>query len=76
MLFNNRSLQVKMVKTPNTDDTSVESTPNPYLDPETMIPLVKDLVLEGTKLGFAVYAGAKVLSTACEIAKIAAQAKL
>lgn len=75
-MFKNRSLQVKMVKTPTSDETSTEALANLYLDPETMIPIVKDLVLEGTKLGFAVYAGAKVLSTACRIAEIAAKAKL
>jgi len=72
----NRQLTVGVTKTPRTskiaDDNAV---PNPYLDPETMIPMAKDLVLDGAKLAAALYAGARVLNTACKIAEIAAKAK-
>jgi hypothetical protein len=72
----NRQLTVGVTKTPRASKiVGDDALPNPYLDPETMLPIVKDLVLDGAKLATAIYAGARILNTACEIAKIAAKAK-
>lgn len=72
----NRQLTVGVTKTPRAKNTdAADATPNPYLDPETMLPIVKGLVMDGAKLGGALYAGAKILNTACKIAEIAAKAK-
>lgn len=72
-MFKNRVAQISF---PKTSATSEEPTTNPYLDPETMIPIIRDLSVDGVKLGLTAYAAVKVLNTVCEIAKIAAQAKL
>jgi hypothetical protein len=72
----NRQLTVGVTKIPNSSALAGENAvPNPYLDPETMIPMAKDLVLDGAKLAAAMYAGARLLNTACKIAEIAAKAK-
>ena len=70
----NRSLKVSIQKDP-AKPAAINAEPNPYLDPETMIPIAKGLVLDGAKLAGSLYAGAKILNTVCEIAKIAAKAK-
>lgn len=73
-MFNNRALQVKMVKTANPEDTT-ENVVRPYQDPELMNAIAKDLIKNATiTIGTAV-GGYKVLTTICEIAKIAAKAK-
>ena len=74
-MFKNYALKTSVIKTDRPSKNAAEVVPNPYLDPETMIPMAKDLVLDGAKLAAALYAGAKVLNTACKIAEIAAKAK-
>lgn len=72
----NRQMTVGFTKIPKPSEIAGDiPTPNPYLDPETMIPMAKGLVLDGAKLAAAMYAGAKILKTACNIAEIAAKAK-
>lgn len=71
----NRALQVKMVKTPKPSATE-DVVANPYLDPEKMNAIAQDLIKNAAiTIGTAV-GGYKVLTTICEIAKIAAKAKL
>ncbi len=73
-MFNNRALQVKMVKTANPEDTT-ETIVRPYQDPELMNTIAKDLIKNTTITVGSAIAGYKVLTTICEIAKIAAKAK-
>jgi hypothetical protein len=45
-MFKNRALQVKMVRTDATEETSEERVPRPYEDPELMNQIAKDFVRE------------------------------
>lgn len=74
-MWNDRALQVKMVKTqkPNTNPNDIPV--NPYPDPELINTIAQDFVRSTTITLAAAVGGYKVLSTICEIAKIAAKAK-
>lgn len=76
-MFKNRALQVSMVKTEPTIENILEETVvRPYQDPVLMTTLAKDLIWHTSiTIGSAV-GGYKILTTVCEIAKIAAKAKL
>jgi hypothetical protein len=74
MLFN-RALQVSVVK-PSKDDTTDTDVVRPYQDPELMNEIAKDFVKHTALTLGAVFVAKTVLTTACEIVKIAAQAKL
>ena len=74
-MLKKHSLTIGVTKNPPPNNVADNAKPNPYLDPETMIPMVKDLTLDAAKLAGALYAGAKILNTACRIAEIAARAK-
>jgi hypothetical protein len=75
-MFKNRSLQVSVVKTQPTNNTPEEVVVNPYLDPEKMNIIAQDLIKNTAITIGAAVGGYKVLTTICEIAKIAAKAKL
>lgn len=74
-MLKRHSLQISVAKNPK-PDSNAPSEPNLYLDPTTMLPIVRELSIDAAKLSFAFYAGVKVLNTVCEIATIAAKAKL
>lgn len=75
-MLRNRALQVKMVKTDDSNTTPEETVVRPYQDPEVMNKIAQDLIRNTTLTIGAAVGGYKVLSTICEIAKIAAKAKL
>lgn len=73
-MFKNRALQVKMVNTKNeTDAPSVEVQ---TVDPEQIAKIATDYTLKTIGAIGAVIAANKVLNTICEVAVVAAKAKI
>ena len=70
-----RELSVKMVK-PSKANATEASEPNPYMDPETMNIIAQDFVRNAALTIGAAFAAKKILTTVCDIAIIAAKAKL
>lgn len=76
MFLKNRAVQIKMVNTKdsaNSDSESINVTP---VDPEAIAKIATDFTVRAIGAVGIVIAGNKVLSTFCDIAVIAAKAKL
>lgn len=76
-VLKNRHFQIRYVKDKSKPkETLPDIADISQIDPEKYLPALRELSVDAAKLGFAIYAAKKVLDTACDIAIIAAQAKL
>lgn len=75
-MFRNRALQVKMVKDNKEPSFSSTTTGHWHLEPEQINKIVKDQVKNTVIVVGGALAAKKLLSTICEVAVIAAKAKL
>lgn len=76
-MFNlkNKAVQIKMVNTQN-DETVTETTPIKTVEPAEIAQIATDYTIRTIGAIGAVIAGHKVLTTICDIAVIAAKAKI
>lgn len=70
-MFKNRAMQVTMVKTPK-ETVSSTTTGHWHIEPEQINEIAKDQVRNVASVTVKAVIAYKVLTTACEIAKIAA----
>lgn len=73
-MFKNRAVQVKLVNTKDQQDNPNAEVVS--VDPEQIAKIATDFTVKTIGAVGAVIAGHKVLSTICEIAVVAAKAKL
>lgn len=74
-MFNNRAVQMSFVKTPKPNTSPADIPVNSYPDPEVINTIAQDFVRSTTITIVAAVGSYKILSTICDIAKIAAKAK-
>jgi len=74
-MFKNRAVQVSLVKTKKADDNVAETTQVASVDPKEIAEIATEFTLKTIGAIGAVIAANKALSTACDIAVIAAKAK-
>ena len=75
-MFKNRAVQVKLVNTKNAAESGTEDTPIEPVDYGAIAKIATDYAVKTIGAIGAVIAANKVLSTACDIAVIAAKAKI
>jgi len=73
-MFKNREMRIKLVNTKDQQDTP--NTEVVSVDPEQITKIATEFTVKTIGAVGAVIAGHKVLSTICEIAVVAAKAKL
>jgi hypothetical protein len=73
MYFKNRSIQMKFVKDADTVSDTIESH---VVDPELIAKIATDYTIKTIGAVGVVVAGNRVLKTICEIAVVAAKAKI
>lgn len=75
-MFKNRAVQVSLVNTKNAAESRVETTPVESVDFAEIAKIATDYTVKTIGAIGAVIAANKVLSTACDIAVIAAKATI
>jgi len=72
-MFKNRSIQMKFVKDADNDSDATDAT---VVDPEQIAKIVTDYTIKTIGAVGVVIAGNRILKTICEIAVVAAKAKI
>jgi hypothetical protein len=75
-MWKNRAVQVSLVNTKKAAESGVEETPIQLVDPEQIAQIATEYTVKTIGTIGAVIAANKLLSTICEIAVVAAKAKI
>jgi hypothetical protein len=76
MLFKNKAVQIQMVNTKKNAESVIENTPDKTVDPAEIAQIATEFTVKTVgAIGIAIAAN-KVLATICDIAVIAAKAKI
>jgi hypothetical protein len=75
-MWKNRAVQVSLVNTKKAAESGVEETPVQLVDPEQIAQIATEYTVKTIGAIGAVIAANKLLSTICEIAVVAAKAKI
>lgn len=75
-MFKNRAVQVSLVNTKKAVENGIEEAPVTEVDPEQIAKIATEYTIKTIGAIGAVIAANRVLSTICEIAVVAAKAKI
>ena len=75
-MFKNKAVQIQMVDTKKNAESVIEDTPVRTVDPAEIAQIAADYTIQTVVAVGAVIAANKVLTTICDIAVLAAKAKL